>query len=69
MSGSALRSAGSQVVSPKGEVLASMGETEEGIVLAKIDPAAARDKTLTPRNALLDDRRPETYRRLTGETE
>lgn len=60
----------SQVVSPRGEVLAELG-AEEGVAVAEIDPAAARDKMMTERNHLLGDRRPELYRSLTepGATE
>jgi predicted amidohydrolase len=56
---------GSQILSPKGEVLATLDAEEETLALAEIDPAAARDKTLTPRNSLFADRRPELYRILT----
>jgi len=47
----------SQIVTPKGERLVFMGETEEGVRIAAIDPAAARDKRATPRNDLFADRR------------
>ncbi len=53
-------SGGSQVVSPRGEVLAALGG-QEGLALAEVDPARARDKRLTPRNDLLGDRRTEAY--------
>ena len=52
------------MVSERGEVLARLGETEEGLALAEIEPARAREKAITPRNSLIDDRRPEHYRLL-----
>ena len=39
----------------------SMGETEEGVRIALIDPAAARDKHATPRNDLFADRRTDLW--------
>jgi predicted amidohydrolase len=56
---------GSQILSVKGEVLASLDDTEESLALAEIDPAAARRKSLTPRNDLFGDRRPDLYGPLT----
>lgn len=35
---------------------------EPGVLLAALDPAAARDKHLTPHNHVLRDRRPDLYR-------
>jgi predicted amidohydrolase len=54
-------SGGSQVVSPRGEVLAALG-ANAGLLLAEVDQARARDKYLTPRNHLLEDRRPDHYK-------
>lgn len=54
---------GSQIVSPKGEILAKSG-LEEGAVVVEIDPGEARDKHLTPENDLFRDRRPDLYRAL-----
>jgi predicted amidohydrolase len=51
----------SQIVTPKGERLVSMGETEEGVRIASIDPAVARDKRATPRNDLFADRRTDLW--------
>jgi predicted amidohydrolase len=50
----------SQVVSPRGEVLAACAGAGAGAAVARIDPAAA-DKRVTPRNDLFADRRPESY--------
>jgi predicted amidohydrolase len=51
----------SQIVAPRGQVLGELGREEEGLLLAEIDPALARDKLVTPRNDVLEDRRPEIY--------
>ena len=51
----------SQVVGPNGERLAACGEKEVGVALAVIDPDEAH-QPITPRNDVLQDRRPEFYR-------
>ncbi len=51
----------SQVISPRGEVLARAGDTEEIIQVVDIDPSSALNKMITQRNHLLSDRRPEFY--------
>jgi predicted amidohydrolase len=53
----------SQITDPKGNVLAKADEHQEGVWTTEIDPALARDKKLTPRNHLFDDRRMEIYRK------
>ncbi len=63
--GSSLRFTGkSQVVDPHGRVLSRAGSTSEELQLVNLDPGAAADKRMTPRNDLLADRRPELYRAL-----
>jgi predicted amidohydrolase len=57
---------GSQIVNPRGQVLAAAPATGDVLLRAEIDPAAARDKRLTPRNDLLADRRPELYQTVLG---
>jgi predicted amidohydrolase len=57
----------SRLISLRGEVLAELGATEEGVCVAEIDPAAARNKAITNGNDILGDRRPECYRPITGE--
>lgn len=52
------------VVSPRGEVLHEAPEQGTEVRVFEIDPALARDKSVTPRNDLLADRRPEFYRSL-----
>ena len=51
----------SQIVSPRGERLAKADATEECVRTAEIDPAIARDKRVTPRNDLFEDRRVDLY--------
>lgn len=51
----------SQIVSPRGERLARADETEECVRTAEIDPALARDKRVTPRNDLFEDRRVDLF--------
>jgi predicted amidohydrolase len=52
----------SLIVSSEGIVLAKAPEDEEALSTAEINPAAARNKCLTPLNDLFEDRRPELYR-------
>jgi predicted amidohydrolase len=54
----------SQVVSPGGERLASMGAEEEGVRVVAIDPALARDKHVTSRNDVIADRRVDLWQGL-----
>lgn len=58
----------SQIVSPRGERLAVADATEECVRVAEIDPALARDKRVTARNDLFDDRRVDLYGPLTAST-
>lgn len=50
----------SQVVSPRGEVLAH-ATGDERCEVVEIDPSAAQDKRLTPNNHLFEDRKPNLY--------
>jgi len=60
--GETLRFTGrSQIVSPRGEVLARSPIEGEDVRAAEIDLEAARDKSLNPYNDRLADRRPELY--------
>lgn len=52
----------SQIVSPKGEILASAGERSESLKVVEIDPAEALDKSVTPNNDLFKDRRVALYK-------
>jgi predicted amidohydrolase len=51
----------SQVVDPRGERLAALGEEETGWIEADIDPTVARQKQVNANNHLWEDRRPEFY--------
>jgi predicted amidohydrolase len=51
----------STIAGPRGEILCQAGPSEEESGLVEIDLAAARDKMVTPRNHLLQDRRPDEY--------
>jgi predicted amidohydrolase len=52
---------GSVVVSPSGDYLAELDAHTEQCRTVVIDPAAARDKRVTPANDLFADRRPRYY--------
>ncbi|MCG6892388.1 MAG: hypothetical protein LJE65_02180 [Desulfobacteraceae bacterium] len=51
----------SQIVGPKGEVVASSDSDEEAVVLRAVDLSGARNKAITENNDLFADRRPEFY--------
>jgi predicted amidohydrolase len=51
----------SQIVGPKGGVVASSNSDEEAVVLCEIDLSNARNKCITENNNLFLDRRPEFY--------
>jgi predicted amidohydrolase len=52
---------GSQAVSPKGELLFRLSESEEQYREVEIDPSLARNKWVTPKNHLWEDRKPDRY--------
>ena len=52
----------SEIVSPRGEILVRAGTDSEEVLVIDIDPAAARDKAVTPYNDILNDRRTDMYR-------
>ncbi|MHC4943943.1 MAG: nitrilase-related carbon-nitrogen hydrolase [Planctomycetota bacterium] len=52
---------GSEIVSPRGEVLAQASLDREEVILAEIDPAEADEKMITATNHLLSDRRVDRY--------
>ncbi len=56
----------SQIIDPRGKILAQAGTDEEVVAVVEIDPLTARDKKVTERNDLLADRRPELYGDLTA---
>lgn len=51
----------SQMVSPQGEILARLGNSEESVAVVDIDPALAQDKRLASGNDLFAERRPDFY--------
>ncbi|HKJ26466.1 MAG TPA: nitrilase-related carbon-nitrogen hydrolase, partial [Anaerolineales bacterium] len=56
----------STIASPKGEVIAQASEDGEEFLSVKIDPTTARDKKVTARNHIFEDRQPEQYLDLTS---
>jgi len=46
---------------PGGEILSEAGPQNEEILFSEIDPKDARNKMITERNHVFDDRRPEKY--------
>jgi predicted amidohydrolase len=55
----------STIADPKGEVLAHASQAQEELIISEFDIALARDKMITQRNHLFDDRRPDQYTLLT----
>ena len=54
----------SQIVTPKGEVLAQASERSESLKVVEVDLNEALDKTVTPNNDLFKDRKPALYKTL-----
>ena len=54
----------SQIVGPKGEIIASSDADAEAVVVRDIDLPAARKKYITENNNLFADRRPEFYHQM-----
>ncbi|MFZ5908242.1 MAG: nitrilase-related carbon-nitrogen hydrolase [Nitrospirota bacterium] len=54
----------SQITAPDGSILIRALEDDEALLTLDIDPALARDKSVTALNNLFDDRRPDMYRIL-----
>lgn len=54
----------SQIVDPKGNVLASAGERSESLKIVEIDVAESTDKMITPNNDIFKDRRVALYKPL-----
>jgi len=52
---------GSQIVDPRGRVLAQASRDQEEVVVVEIDPIQARDKNFTASNHLFRDRRVDLY--------
>ncbi|MCK5303209.1 MAG: hypothetical protein KAJ96_08715, partial [Candidatus Thorarchaeota archaeon] len=58
----------SQVISPKGEVLLRLQEEKLRVACIDLDLSLARDKKITKRNDVMEDRRPSIYGRLSRVT-
>ena len=58
----------SQITSPKGDVLLRLGEEKLKVAWADIDLSLARNKMITKRNDVMEDRRPSVYGRLSRVT-
>jgi predicted amidohydrolase len=54
----------SQIVDPKGEVLASAGERSESLKIVEVDIEEANDKMVTPNNDVFKDRKVALYKPL-----
>ena len=54
---------GSGIWGPTGTALSAAPAAEDGVDVVEIEPAAARDKWVTPRNHVFDDRRVDHYER------
>jgi predicted amidohydrolase len=54
----------SQIIGPKGDVIARSTAESEDLILREIEIDSARDKSITDNNDLLCDRRPEYYTAL-----
>ena len=51
----------SQIVAPRGELLHRSSSQRESLYITEINPEWARDKSITPLNQIMADRRPEFY--------
>jgi predicted amidohydrolase len=51
----------SQIVDPKGRILAKANAEEEKVCVIEIDPCLAKDKKVTPNNHIFQDRRTDFY--------
>jgi predicted amidohydrolase len=54
----------STIADPGGKVLLQASSSEESMGLVDVDVEQARDKDITARNNILDDRRPQEYAEL-----
>lgn len=55
----------SQIVAPGGTLIHRAKSQQEELYIMDIDPSLAKDKTITPLNEVLRDRRPKFYKPLT----
>ena len=59
----------SQIAAPGGTLIQQANSQREELFVMDIDPLLARDKSITPRNDVLRDRRPEFYKTLVTKRE
>ena len=52
----------SEIVSPRGEILKRLGETEEGVAVVEVDLTAAANKRINEFNDLISGRKTDQYR-------
>lgn len=52
----------SEIVAPNGDILVRGSVAQEEVLAVEIDPVLADDKSMTPENNIITDRRPELYR-------
>ena len=57
----------SLIINPLGKVLKKANKDKEAILVEEIDLSLAKDKNMTERNNLFEDRRPKYYRKLVEE--
>ncbi len=55
------------IANPQGEVLSRASTEQEAVSIVDVDIEAARDKSITARNDVITDRRPDVYARLADE--
>lgn len=54
----------SQIINPKGEILALASKDKDEVIVAEIDPQIAKDKKATPNNHLWKDRTTDFYKEI-----
>ncbi|MBW2305017.1 MAG: carbon-nitrogen hydrolase [Deltaproteobacteria bacterium] len=54
----------STIADPRGNILLQASRDKEEVGVVEIDPSLSRNKWVTPRNHIFEDRRPELYRYL-----
>lgn len=54
------------VADPTGKILSSASDNKEEVLMVSIDILKARDKMVTPRNHVFNDRLPEEYQEIVG---
>lgn len=55
------------IADPAGDILVQASQTDDEIAMVEVDPTRARDKYITARNHVLEDRRPAEYGFITSQ--